>query len=381
MLFYAKQRAPLALVAMLALMVVSNLWATLRGIDLGSAIFVDVRSLIAMLAGGLLVVSIDGVTYLVNWMIGFHPFLRAFDRGGSRIERPKDEYTASVYGAYRTTSDITCALVEGRSDIAFLVAVPDGEYTVWVIASDAEWTPPLFEVWANGQKKLDVRIPRAKYVFMEPFQARATGGHLHVAHVSTRGAVDLIRRARAEGVRVTADATPHHLALDCSCCRGYSTEFKMNPPLREPEDVAAVVEGLVEGAIDCIATDHAPHTAMEKELQFDETPFGVVGLETALAVGITFLVREGRFELGELIRRMSERPAEIFDLPAGRLEEGAEADFILLDPGETWIVEPRRLHSKGKNTAFAGQTLTGRVKATFLRGRLTYRDGEGSLEG
>ncbi len=211
--------------------------------------------------------------------------------------------------------------------------------------------------------------------------ARATGSRLHVAHVSTRGAVELIRRARAEGVRLTAEATPHHLALDCSCCRSYAPCFKMNPPLRDADDVAAVVEGLVEGVIDVIATDHAPHTAMEKELQFDEAPFGVVGLETALAVGITHLVREGRFELGELIRRMSERPAEIFNLPVGRLEEGSDADFVLIDPDETWTVDPQRLHSKGKSTAFAGQTLTGRVKATFLRGRLTYRDGEGSLDG
>ena len=106
--------------------------------------------------------------------------LQAFDRGGSKIEWPKDAYTASVYGAYRTTSDITCALIEGDSDNAFLVALPDGEYTVWLIASDAEWDPPLFEVWANGQKKLDVRIPRRAFVFMEPFQARATGGQLRI---------------------------------------------------------------------------------------------------------------------------------------------------------------------------------------------------------
>jgi hypothetical protein len=108
------------------------------------------------------------------------PGLRAFDRGGAKIESPKDSYTASVYGAYRTTSDITCALVEGRRDNAFLVALPDGEYTVWVIAGDAEWAPPLFEVWANGQKKLDVRIPRARFVFMEPFQARAAEGRLRI---------------------------------------------------------------------------------------------------------------------------------------------------------------------------------------------------------
>ena len=109
--------------------------------------------------------------------------LLAFDRGGSKVELPKDKYTASVYGAYRTTSDITSALVESRGDNAFLVALPDGDYTIWLIASDAEWDPPLFEVWANGQKKLDVRIPRARFVFMEPFQARASGGQLRILYV------------------------------------------------------------------------------------------------------------------------------------------------------------------------------------------------------
>jgi len=211
--------------------------------------------------------------------------------------------------------------------------------------------------------------------------ARATGAHLHVAHVSTRGAVEVIRRAKAEGVRVTAEATPHHLALDHSRCRSWSPMFKMNPPLREPDDIAAVAEALAEGIIDCIATDHAPHTATEKELQFDQAPFGVVGLETALAVGVTYLVREGKMDLGALVQCLSERPAEIFHLPGGRLEEGGEADFVLFDPDETWTVDPAALQSKSKNTAFAGQTLAGRVKATFLRGRLTWRDAAGSLEG
>ncbi len=210
--------------------------------------------------------------------------------------------------------------------------------------------------------------------------ARATGGHLHVAHVSTRGSVELIRRAKEEGVRVTAEATPHHVALDHSRCRGYSTMYKMNPPLREPEDLAAVAQALADGVIDCVATDHAPHTATEKELQFDQAPFGVVGLETALAVANTWLVREGRLDLGALIHRMSERPAEIFRLPGGRLEEGGEADFVLFDPDEVWTVDPRSLQSKSKNSGFAGQQLTGRVKATFLRGRLTWRDVAGSLE-
>jgi dihydroorotase len=219
-------------------------------------------------------------------------------------------------------------------------------------------------------------MPRAAEdaaVFRDVELARATGGHLHVAHVSTRGAVEIIRRAKEEGVKVTAEATPHHFAQDHSRCRHYSPCFKMNPPLREAEDVAAVAQGLVEGTIDCIATDHAPHTDTEKEYQFDQAPFGVVGLETALAVGITYLVQDGRLNLGQLIYRLSERPAEIAHLPGGRLEEGVEADFILFDPTVTWAVDPGKFRSKSRNSSFVDETLTGRVAATFLRGRLTYR--------
>lgn len=227
-------------------------------------------------------------------------------------------------------------------------------------------------------------IPRAAedaMTYRDIELARATGGRLHLAHVSTRGAVELIRRAKEDGLPVTAEATPHHLALDHSRCRTWSPMAKMNPPLREPDDLAAVAQGLADGVIDCLATDHAPHTATEKELQFDQAPFGVVGLETALAVGITYLVREGKLDLGQLIHLLSERPAAIFNLPVGRLEEGAEADFVLFDPDEAWRVDPQKLHSKSKNTAFGGQTLHGRVKATFLRGRLTWREGDDSMEG
>jgi dihydroorotase len=225
-------------------------------------------------------------------------------------------------------------------------------------------------------------IPRAAEdaaVFRDVELARATGGHLHVAHVSTRGAVEIIRRAKHEGVRVTAEVTPHHLAQDHSRCRTYSPLFKMNPPLRDEEDLSALAEGLAEGVIDCIATDHAPHTATEKELQFDQSPFGVIGLETALAVGVTYLVKDGKLDLGQLVYRLSERPAEIMGLPVGRLEEGGDADFVLFDPDRTWVVEPNRFLSRSRNTSFAGETLSGRIFATFLRGRLTYRDQETSV--
>ncbi len=227
-------------------------------------------------------------------------------------------------------------------------------------------------------------MPRAgedAAVFRDVELARATGAHLHVAHVSTKGAVQIIRLAKEDGVNVTAEATPHHFSQDHAHCRNYSPMFKMNPPLREVEDVAAIAQGLADGVIDCIATDHAPHTATEKELQFDQAPFGVIGLETALAAGITYLVRDGKLDLGQLIYRMSERPAEIAHLPGGRLEEGCDADFFLFDPEASWVVEPQKFHSKSRNSSYLGETLTGKVIATFLRGRLTYRDESTSVKG
>ena len=222
-------------------------------------------------------------------------------------------------------------------------------------------------------------IPRASEdsaTFRDIELARAAGAHLHVCHVSTRGAVEIIRRAKAEGVRVTAEATPHHFALDHSRCRDYSPCYKMNPPLREPDDVAAVADGLADGTIDGIATDHAPHTATEKELQFDQAPFGVIGLETAFAAGVTYLVETGKLDLGVLVQCLSERPADVLGLPLGRLEEGLEADLVLLDPEAEWAVDRAHLRSRSHNSCFLGETLRGRVVATFLRGRLTWHHQE-----
>jgi len=210
--------------------------------------------------------------------------------------------------------------------------------------------------------------------------ARSTGGHLHIAHVSTRGAVEIIRRAKADGVHVTAEATPHHFSLDHSRCRDYSPLFKMNPPLREPEDVEAVADGLADGTIDCIATDHAPHTETEKELQFDQAPFGVIGLETAFGVGVTHLVEAGKLDLGQLVQCLTERPAAVLGLPLGRLEEGGEADFVLLDPARQWQVTRASLRSRSSNSSFLGETLKGRVMATFLRGRLTWHAEDPSVD-
>ena len=219
-------------------------------------------------------------------------------------------------------------------------------------------------------------MPRASEdsaIFRDIELARATGGHLHICHVSTKGAVEIIRRAKAEGINVTAEATPHHFSLDHSRCRDFSPLFKMNPPLREPDDVNAIAEALADGTIDCIATDHAPHTGTEKEYQFDQAPFGVTGLETALAVGITYLVKNDVMDLGQLIACMTEKPAGVMNLPGGHLEEGAEADFVLFDPERAWQVTADGFESRSSNSSYIGETLTGKVVATFLRGRLTWR--------
>jgi dihydroorotase len=218
-------------------------------------------------------------------------------------------------------------------------------------------------------------IPRASEdaaTFRDIELARAAGAHLHVCHVSTRGAVEIIRRAKADGVHVTAEATPHHFSLDHSRCRDYSPCMKMNPPLREPDDLAAVADGLADGTIDCIATDHAPHTATEKELQFDQAPFGVIGLETAFAAGVTYLVETGKLDLATLVQTLTERPARVLGLSRGRLEEGAEADLVLLDPAAEWRVERAHLRSRSENSCFLGERLQGRVVATFLRGRVAW---------
>ncbi|MCH7874180.1 MAG: dihydroorotase [Gemmatimonadetes bacterium] len=203
--------------------------------------------------------------------------------------------------------------------------------------------------------------------------AELTGGHVHLCHMSTRGSVELIRRAKERGVPVTAEACPHHFTLTHEACAAYDTSAKMNPPLREPEDVAAIREALKDGTIDVIATDHAPHHYDAKEREFDDAPFGIIGLETALGLGVTELVRGGVLTLPELIARMSTVPARIFHLPGGTLAPGAPADVVVLDPGATWTVDPSMFFSKSRNTPFAGRELRGRVIRTLVGGRTVFQ--------
>jgi len=205
--------------------------------------------------------------------------------------------------------------------------------------------------------------------------AELTGGRVHLCHMSTRGSVELIRRAKERGVAVTAEVTPHHLTLTDRACEGYDTHAKMNPPLREEADVAALRAGLKEGVIDCIASDHAPHAYDAKEAAFDDAPFGIVGLETAFGVGHTMLVQDGVLTLPGLLERMSTIPARAFRLPGGTLQPGAPADVVVLDVSTPWTVDATRFRSKSRNSPFVGRSLMGRAVLTIVAGE-TVHDAE-----
>jgi dihydroorotase len=202
--------------------------------------------------------------------------------------------------------------------------------------------------------------------------AELTGAHLHVAHLSTAGAVRLVREAKARGVHVTAEVTPHHLLLTDEAVRSFDPNTKMNPPLRSRRDVEAVLEGLIDGTIDCIATDHAPHALSEKEGEFDHAAFGIVGLETAVSLLMDRLVKPGLLPLATLVSRLSRDPARLLGLPGGSLTAGAPADLTLLDPAAEWTVDPGRFESKSRNTPFGGLALVGRPWKTIVGGRLAW---------
>ncbi|NUQ19826.1 MAG: dihydroorotase [Gemmatimonadaceae bacterium] len=205
--------------------------------------------------------------------------------------------------------------------------------------------------------------------------ARRTGGHVHLCHMSTRGSVELIRWGKERNINVTAEVCPHHLSLTEAEVEGYDTNAKMNPPLRTADDVAALQEAVKDGTIDVIATDHAPHHYDEKEREFADAPNGIVGLETALAVNVHWLVAPGIIDVVTLIERMSCAPARIFRLPGGTLRDGSIADVTVFDPSATWTVDPAAFRSKGRNTPYAGRTLTGRVHATIVGGAVIHRFG------
>ena len=201
--------------------------------------------------------------------------------------------------------------------------------------------------------------------------ADLTGVHVHLAHLSTARSVELVRHAKGQGLPVSAEVCPHHFSITEEAVRCYNSNAKMNPPLRTDEDVQALKQGLVDGTIDAIATDHAPHALQEKQLEFDTAPFGIVGFETALPLTLR-LVHEGVLSLEQALDKLTRSPAQLFHLPVGNLQPGSHADIVVFDPHEEWVVDPTKFFSKSQNTPFGGWTVKGKVKMTLVDGRMVY---------
>ena len=210
------------------------------------------------------------------------------------------------------------------------------------------------------------------HVARDAILVELTGGHVHLCHMSTRGSVELIRRAKDKGLSLTAEAAPHHFSLTHERCEHYDTNAKMNPPLRTAEDRDAIREALADGTLDCIASDHAPHHYDAKEREFDDAPNGILGLETAFSVGLRELVKPGTLSLATLIDRMSSAPARIWNLPGGTLRKGAVADLMVADVDAEWTVRPERFRSRSRNTPWGGEVLPGVVRWTIVGGRVVY---------
>jgi len=205
--------------------------------------------------------------------------------------------------------------------------------------------------------------------------AKTTNSAIHIAHVSTKGAVELIRQAKKEGVRVTCETCPHYFTLTEDAVEGYNTNAKMNPPLRTKEDREAIIQALADGTIDVIATDHAPHHIDEKNCEFDRAQNGIIGFETALSLGITYLVKNNILTMNELIEKMSYAPSKIIGISKGALSEGKSADIVIIDENKKRIIDVNKFHSKSKNSPYDGYELSGAVLYTIVGGKIVVRDG------
>lgn len=219
-------------------------------------------------------------------------------------------------------------------------------------------------------------ICESVHIARDVLLAEAADCHYHVCHISTKESVRVVRDAKRAGIHVTAEVTPHHLLLCDEDIPGLDANFKMNPPLRGKEDREALIEGLLDGTIDFIATDHAPHTVEEKALGIEKAPFGIVGLETAFALLYTYFVKKGVFTLKQLVDWFTIKPAEVFQLPYGRLQEGAVADITIIDLVTEKEINPDEFLSKGRNTPFAGWKASGFPTHTIVDGKLVWKKGE-----
>ncbi len=203
--------------------------------------------------------------------------------------------------------------------------------------------------------------------------AELTGAHVHIAHLSTRGAAELVRQAKRKGIHATCEVCPHHFTLSDAACRDYDTNTKMSPPLRSEDDIQALLEAIVDGTVDCIVTDHAPHNPNEKMLEFDQAPFGIIGLETALGLVLTRLYHPGLISLNRVVELMSTQPARLINQPLGHLKSGGTADLTLFDTEAEWVYDLGQTRSKSRNSPFHGTALKGRVAATIVDGKVVYR--------
>jgi len=211
------------------------------------------------------------------------------------------------------------------------------------------------------------------YVIRDILLAKRTGGHIHMCHLSTKGSVELVRWGKERGINVTAEVCSHHISLTDERVGNYDTNAKMNPPLRTAEDVEALQQGVADGTIDLLVTDHAPHHYDEKEREFADAPNGIVGLETSLGVNCTWLLHRGVISLSQLVDAMSCKQARVFGLPGGSLRPGGLADVTVFDPDARWVVDPSRFKSKGRNTPYGGVALMGQARLTVVGGRVVYQ--------
>ncbi len=250
-------------------------------------------------------------------------------------------------------------------DLPLMDHCQDHSMTVGAVMNEGEVSARLgLQGWPNAAEDLIV----ARNIILSTY----TGAHIHMQHISSKNAVELIRRAKKRKINITAEAMPHHMALTDESLATYDTHFKMNPPLRTEEDRQALIAGVKDGTIDIVATDHAPHTNYEKDMEFDYAPNGIIGLETALPVTMSVLVKEAKMKLPRVIELLTRLPAKLFNLPAGTLATGADADICLFDPKEKWTYDAAAGFSKSGNSPWDGETLTGRIKTTIVNGRVVY---------